>query len=100
MRPRVDGLIEAGCYRCLTEALENLPPGASFEARRFQLLVLAAARVRELGLAGEPDWLAQARELAGASPTVWQQLLIDLPLPRSCRAARAHRCPPGASPSD
>jgi tetratricopeptide (TPR) repeat protein len=75
---RADDLARAGCYQCLTEALAILPAGASFDVPRFRLLVLAAARVRELGLTGEPDWLVAARDLAGVSPTVMQQLLIDL----------------------
>ena len=75
---RADGLARAGCYQCLKEALAILPAGASFDVPRFRLLVLAAARVRELGLTGEPDWLVRARDLAGVSPTAVQQLLIDL----------------------
>jgi tetratricopeptide (TPR) repeat protein len=73
-----DGLARAGCYQCLKDALAMLPAGAAFDPRRFRLLVLAAARVRELGLIGEPDWLGGARDLAGVSPTAVQQLLIDL----------------------
>ena len=75
---RADDLARAGCYQCLKEALAILPAGAAFDTRRFRLLVLAAARVRELGLTGEPDWLGRARDLAGVSPTAVQQLLIDL----------------------
>ncbi len=75
---RADGLARAGCYQCLKEALAILPAGAAFDTCRFRLLVLAAARVRELGLTGEPDWLARARDLAGGSPTAVQQVLIDL----------------------
>ena len=85
-----ESLLRAGCYRCLREALDLLPATATFQSRRFQTLVLLAARVRELGLPGEPDWLEQARQTAGASPSLDQQLLIDL--------AGATRLPRGTRP--
>ena len=99
---QVDGLIRAGCYRCLRDALKALPPaGSPLDGRRFRVLVLLGARARELGLVIDPDWLEQARELAGVSPTADQQLLVDLasatimprgtrlPMPRGGAAERA-----------
>jgi len=87
---QVDGLVRAGCYRCLWDALRALPPaGSPLDTRRFQVLVLLGARAHELGLMSEPDWIGQARELAGASPTAEQQLLVDLAsatiMPRGAR---------------
>ena len=88
---QVDGLIRAGCYRCLRDALRALPStGSLLDRRRFQVLVLLGVRVRELGLTGEPEWIGQARELAGASPSDEQLLLLDL--------AFATTLPHGAGP--
>ena len=76
---RVDGLVRAGCYQCLREALRALPPaGSPLDRRRFHVLVLLGARARELGLVLDPDWIGQARLLAGASPNAEQHLLVDL----------------------
>ncbi len=86
-----DALVRAGCYFCLTEALAGYeqPAAARRDAslrERIRIFALLAARVRELGLIGAPDWLEQGRTLATAlAPGSVEHLFLDVaalvPLP-------------------
>jgi tetratricopeptide (TPR) repeat protein len=76
---RADALVRQGCYRCLEEAESEYARGlarrstrqaAAYGQRLAQLLL--AARARELGLVGIPDWEARARQ--GAETTALDSL--------------------------
>ena len=69
-RDEVERLMLAGCYLCLRDALGLIEQGHAVE-RRFDVLALLAARVRELGIVDEVDWLAAAKAVTapGAART-------------------------------
>ena len=75
---RAERLLEQGCYACLLEALDALPPPAArSDAIRLRVLMLLAARARQLELRDDPDWLGAARAVArGTAPD--EQLMLEL----------------------
>jgi hypothetical protein len=79
LRRETDALVRAGCYQCLREADSRLAaaPAVALRSRRFQVLALLAARVRELGLTNEPAWIDQARALVDPAAPL-EQLYVDL----------------------
>lgn len=84
VRAHADALVRAGCYRCLQEALslyeeQAAPRSAEADRQRVRVLALLAARVRELGLFGQPDWLAEGRALVTMQPAASvERLFLDL----------------------
>ena len=84
VRAHAEALVRAGCYRCLQEALalyegQAARRPAAAGRQRVRVLALLAARVRELGLFGQPDWLAQGRALASTLPAASiERIFLDL----------------------
>jgi len=71
---RADGLVRAGCYGCLAQALSvyerlGAPPAdlAAARGKAVDTAILLAIRERELGL-GAGRWRARAEDLARALP--------------------------------
>src|SRR5262245_13639858 len=60
----IESLIERGCFRCLTDAL-NLARERGASPLAFEAATLLTLRARELGMP-DMEWLGQARELAAA----------------------------------
>jgi tetratricopeptide (TPR) repeat protein len=80
-----DGLVEAGCYRCLQQAfaiyaraLENPAQQPEARERAFVTAVLLALREKEIGLEATP-WLDRAAELAIPDERAFVDIAAALP---------------------
>ena len=75
----IEALIERGCYRCLTQALD-LAKRRGLSALAFEAATLLTLRANELGMPREL-WLTQARDLAGDDPirTLYLDMVAAVP---------------------
>jgi tetratricopeptide (TPR) repeat protein len=75
----IEALIERGCYRCLTQALD-LAKGRALSELAFEAATLLTLRANELGMPRQ-SWLTQARELAGDDPirTLYLDMVAAVP---------------------
>jgi len=76
----IEALIERGCYRCLTQAL-NLAKGRALSLLAFEASALLTLRAGELGIPRQ-EWLTQARELSQGDATLTMYLDMVLAVPR------------------
>lgn len=80
-----DALVNAGCYRCLTEAYSRYerartfsPPHPGARARAFSTALLVALREKELDLDATP-WLERARAIALPDEGIYLDVVGSLP---------------------
>jgi tetratricopeptide (TPR) repeat protein len=76
-RADVEALIRAGCYACLREALVLVGDGHALD-RRFDILALLAARVREIGFDDGHDWRGLAEKAMPPAPSSRDVLFLNL----------------------
>jgi tetratricopeptide (TPR) repeat protein len=76
-RADVEALVRAGCYACLREALALVDDGHALD-RRFDILALLAARVREIGYDDGHDWRGRAEAATPPAPSTRNALFLKL----------------------